>query len=538
MKIRGKVTVILLAVALIPTLLIGYFILSNAEKALEVQLFRRLEIGAEFKVKMVTDLFQEQTKDLSFLQSSEVIRRYFPVLDQFRNDTSNPSYLGAKQVVDAYLSVMQQAFDFVDIMLINSAGEVVYVSNPGHKDELNLPEAHQAEYTHKLKAGFSVSGPYRSIHEAGAFVYHIVGPIAGSTGAPVGYVHAESSMSPIYGIIRQAISYKGSLEFLLAKQVPGKKIVFLSPLKEDPLAILKKTVDVGSNVAIPAQKAALGESGSAITFDYRGKKVLSVWRSIPALNWGLVGKVDVEEAFAPIKKLQTTAVLFIVIIVLVLLGVAFILARVVTRPIIRLQRGALEVGSGHWDQNIDIKAKDEVGDLARAFNDMARNLKWLMKKEKEYIMADALIEAEKQKADELRALNQQLTASEQQLKALNLQLMANEQQLRAVNQQLTAGEQQLKAANQQLMASEQELKAAKVDLEQKVSERTRELEQAKALLEVKVQERTRELQEKMDSFEKMNRLMVDRELRVIELKKDVNRLCKELGRPEPYGGVS
>jgi hypothetical protein len=34
--------------------------------------------------------------------------------------------------------------------------------------------------------------------------------------------------------------------------------------------------------------------------------------------------------------------------------------------------------------------------------------------------------------------------------------------------------------------------------------------------------------------EKMNKLMTGRELRIIEIKKEVNGLCEELGRPKPY----
>ena len=44
-----------------------------------------------------------------------------------------------------------------------------------------------------------------------------------------------------------------------------------------------------------------------------------------------------------------------------------------------------------------------------------------------------------------------------------------------------------------------------------------------------------DLREKMAALEKNYKLMVGREMRVIEVKKEVNKLCKELGRPEPYG---
>ncbi|MDY0104046.1 MAG: PAS domain S-box protein [Lentimicrobium sp.] len=71
------------------------------------------------------------------------------------------------------------------------------------------------------------------------------------------------------------------------------------------------------------------------------------------------------------------------------------------------------------------------------------------------------ITVQKNAEDNLKALNQQLIANEQQLRAVNQQLQANEQQLQAANQQLFASEQQLLAANQQLRAANQQLLEAK-----------------------------------------------------------------------------
>ena len=56
----------------------------------------------------------------------------------------------------------------------------------------------------------------------------------------------------------------------------------------------------------------------------------------------------------------------------------------------------------------------------------------------------------KRAAEELRAANQQLQASEQQLRAANQQLQASEQHLKAANQQLQANEQELKQTNHNL----------------------------------------------------------------------------------------
>ncbi|HLZ13605.1 MAG TPA: ATP-binding protein [Candidatus Acidoferrum sp.] len=50
------------------------------------------------------------------------------------------------------------------------------------------------------------------------------------------------------------------------------------------------------------------------------------------------------------------------------------ISRRITRPIEELAEGARDVASGRWDRHIDIHGRDEVGQLAGAFNEMTRTL--------------------------------------------------------------------------------------------------------------------------------------------------------------------
>ena len=56
-------------------------------------------------------------------------------------------------------------------------------------------------------------------------------------------------------------------------------------------------------------------------------------------------------------------------------GLVAVLARHIVRPVLRLGAVAAEIGSGNWDVESGIASDDEIGDLARSVEDMARNLK-------------------------------------------------------------------------------------------------------------------------------------------------------------------
>jgi PAS domain S-box-containing protein len=64
-----------------------------------------------------------------------------------------------------------------------------------------------------------------------------------------------------------------------------------------------------------------------------------------------------------------------------------------------------------------------------------------------------------------------------------------------------------------------------------------ELAKHRKHLEHLVQERTRELEARTKELETFNKAMIDREMRIIEMKEEVNRLCEELGREPVYPPV-
>jgi len=126
------------------------------------------------------------------------------------------------------------------------------------------------------------------------------------------------------------------------------------------------------------------KTAAALYKDYRGVEVLGTHASIPAMNWCLVAEIDEKEAFAPVTRL--TATMFSVLAALLLLGTVICIrvSGTITDPIVKLHRGTEEIMKGNLDYKVGTGTDDEVGELSRAFDAMAANLKESRRELKEY----------------------------------------------------------------------------------------------------------------------------------------------------------
>jgi len=65
-------------------------------------------------------------------------------------------------------------------------------------------------------------------------------------------------------------------------------------------------------------------------------------------------------------------VLLVSVIIILIIGI--LIANVITKPIVKLTKDVASFGGGEFDKRIDITTKDEIGNLAEVFNQMADNI--------------------------------------------------------------------------------------------------------------------------------------------------------------------
>jgi len=121
-------------------------------------------------------------------------------------------------------------------------------------------------------------------------------------------------------------------------------------------------------------RALAGESGVGLYPDYREEPVIGSYRWLANRHMALLAEMDQAEAFAPIVALRNAVLQIGLAVALVVAGLTLLTARTITRPVHQLVVGAQEIGRGNLAHRIETGARDEIGQLAGAFNDMTANL--------------------------------------------------------------------------------------------------------------------------------------------------------------------
>lgn len=376
MSIRLKLTIMFLAIALIPLFLVSALTFTNYKNSLEANRLSQLQDILTFKADKIESYFNVLKTDITLAQEFYSIKQNLPVLNRFASEPNNPAFLVSKKMLDEQLQPKQKTLNLLDIMLINPESNAVYSSDSEHylKDfSKHLPDPEQKAFKEgKDKIYLSDIFLHKGLDNKPAMI--VTAPAVDFNGVFIGVIAFEVDMAPMYKITQDVTGLGKTGETLVGK-LTGNQVVYLTPLRHDQQAALERQVTMGGRLGGPIQEAVQGRTGAGQLIDYRGKEVIAAWRYIPSLGWGMVAKIDTQEAFAEVTNLRN--LMFIILGIIVILSgiMAFSIARSISRPINELSKGVQIVGSGNLDYKVGTNSRDEIGQLARSFDQMTQDLK-------------------------------------------------------------------------------------------------------------------------------------------------------------------
>lgn len=207
----------------------------------------------------------------------------------------------------------------------------------------------------------------------------------------------------------------------------------LSDLKLDG-----STPSSGNGEIQPGHKAVRAKN-------YLGDSVFRAYAALPDTGWIVVAEKGSSEAFEPVIEMTNAMLL----VLLGLLGIgaigAFLLSRTITRPIINLHRGVVEIMKGNLNHRIGAGGSDEIGQLSMAFDQMTANLQRTQRELEAY--SAGLEKMVEKRTHELSLTNEELN------REIEVRKKA-EETLRKTNAQLMETMEQLKSSQAQLLQSE------------------------------------------------------------------------------------
>lgn len=376
MSLKIKLLLVFLVISIIPLCFVNFMIFNNYKSAIESSRISELQDIAIYKAEKIENFLESMRKFLEITQESYLIKDSIPVLNRLLSKPDEEQLATIRNNLDTPMRKMQSVIGLSDIMLLNAEGKIIYSSNLENQ-RWNSGESLPALY------GEHNSDRKKTIHFSDIFISKlsrdkpgmlISAPIFDSERNFIGEVVFNIDFEVIHQLLMQETALGRSGEILLVKK-EGETIVYLNSLKFDPSGIFNKKIKTGDETGVPAQKAAGGIKGAGTSIDYRGEKVIAAWRYIPATDWGIVVKIDEVEPFADVAKQERSTFIIMLIVFLLAGGMAFIVARSISNPIRKLSEGVKVIGGGNLDYKVGITGKDEIGQLSREFDKMTMNLK-------------------------------------------------------------------------------------------------------------------------------------------------------------------
>lgn len=356
-----------LLVSTISTAAIGLFAYYLAEQTLTDRIYDQLNSVAIIKEEELYKWVAQQQAASTYVGELNHIQAAAQTLLQLELADLPPDhsiYAQARETMTDYLrDVSSHNPAFLEMLVMTkTGGKVVASTNEAHVGQYRVHDT----YFKEGLAGPFTQKPYISPHN-GRPAMSVSRPIRDEAGKVLGVFAIHLNLTDIDNIVNLPSSLAQTGEIYLVDQ----NNAFFSSLRLGSEAFPRGVHSTGINRAIS------GQSGYAIYENYNGVAVIGTYRWLDELGLALLAEIPVTEAFAPAQRLAVF-ILGVGAAVTLVLGLAvYLLARRITQPILSIADTAVAIAAGNLSVTAPVTSSDEVGTLARTFNQMVSQLKTL-----------------------------------------------------------------------------------------------------------------------------------------------------------------
>ncbi len=370
MDIRTKLVFTFVAVALSSMAALAYTAYQTVAGQLQAARITQLEGLASFKVGSLESIVESWSDLLSLVATRDQIRT---TLADYNQSSAAADSARLRALLD---NVRRASPTFHEISLLSPTGNRLVWSGP----EPGHPAAEL-----DLLGRFDDSRPWYIgvvFPEGGEMPLASMAAPIDLDGARLGYLHALLSLDEIIQISRNHEGLGRTGETMVVA-LDGDVERIIHPVRAAPVAG-DSTFDPsryeGSGLRVgPGDAAALSLQDPGVSFaggvtDYRGQEVWAATEYLSDTDWGVLVKVDAAEQMEPILQVRDQLQRIAIILAAFAIVAAFVIGFRVAQPILELSAAADRISGGDLSARSGVQREDEVGLLARTFDEMAEGL--------------------------------------------------------------------------------------------------------------------------------------------------------------------
>ncbi len=371
-----------LILSLATTGIVAYVTYIQARRTLTQSVFDQLTAVAQLKERNLIRWADTQRQDTLLI--TRLLEEKSPVLHLLQMEAQQ-----TPNTIDAYESAHQQLIAFLQILHQDKStfAEILILTATGGKIIASTQPVHQGEY--RVLDTYFVQGKLDTFVQkvypspvTGKPTLTISTPLRDEAGTVWGVLAVHLNLDEMDALVMEHMGTEETGETYLVDAYN----VFVSGERfgrdEYPHGVHTAGIDT----------AVQGQSGASLYTNYAGIPVIGAYRWIDALGVALVTEIHQTEAFAAADRLTTTIALISIISAVVLTVGVYLLANQIAQPILAITETAVQIAHGDLTQSAPVTTEDEIGLLARTFNQMTAQLRDLYAGQEEKV-------AELQKAE-------------------------------------------------------------------------------------------------------------------------------------------
>jgi len=353
LKIRQKLTLLLLILGLLPSLLVSIVAYLTISKQLTTATVSQLSSIAVKQGQKIDSLLQSKQEETLVLANrfdlQTDVSNYLSGATKSTADVDN--VLDGAKTEDAAIE---------DIYLTNPHGAIITASTDNGTEE-RLPAIN-----YRVADGQENSIAIQKDPSDGTDKLYLATQVIINQ-QNVGFLVLVYGLDDFLATTQDYTGLGSSGETIVATRNSSGNVVTLFPLRFDANAAL--TTNVNSLHLL----SNVGSTYSHVV-NYRKQAVTVSVQSIGFANWVVATVIDNNVAFASIAQLRYTLVVIFAAASFVIIIIALYFTRYFTAPIIALTERTRSIIQGDFNQRIAVTSADEIGSLAKAFNDMTESL--------------------------------------------------------------------------------------------------------------------------------------------------------------------